>query len=262
MLQAILRRRRMTAPHPAPELLVPYALGAHDPATARHVEDCAICRAEVEALQEAGGLLRGTGVLDRRTETPECPDEFVIAEFVDGRLAPKGRAPVVAHLLTCARCRALVKAASDLAAHEVTPVGQAQRRRLRWTLPVGLAAAAVLVLLLLPRGHDDSLPGLREPTVTSTIAPSPITPAPGASVARVDSLVWSNVPGAERYRVRLYDREGSVLWSVETTDTSAALPDSLGLQLRVPYFWRIEAQAEWMRWTASDLVSFRITGRR
>jgi len=155
-----------------------------------------------------------------------------------------------------------VKAASDLAAHEVTPVGQAHRRRLRWTLPVGLAAAAVLVLLLLPRGHDDSLPGLREPTVTSTIAPSPITPAPGASVARVDSLVWSNVPGAERYRVRLYDREGSVLWSVETTDTSAALPDSLTLQLRVPYFWRIEAQAEWMRWTASDLVSFRITGRR
>jgi hypothetical protein len=164
--------------------------------------------------------------------------------------------------LTCARCRALVKAISDFAAHEVTPGGQAHRQRLRWALPVGLAAAAVLLLLLLPRGHDDSTPGLREPTLTSTIAPSPITPAPGASVARVDSLVWSNVPGAERYRVRLYDAQGSVLWTVETTDTSAALPDSLRLQPRLPYFWRVEAQAEWMRWTASDLVSFRINARR
>ena len=252
----------MTAPHPAPELLVPYALGADDPQIARHVADCPTCRIEIETLREAAGLLRGPGVLESHTETADCPDELLVADFVDGRLTPQNRAQVIEHLLTCARCRALVKATSDLAANEVTPVGQAHRQRLRWTLPVGLAAAAVLVLLLLPRGHDDSTPGLREPTLTSTIAPSPITPAPGASVARVDSLVWSSVPKAEQYRVRLYDGEGSVLWTLETPDTSAALPDSLRLQLRVPYFWRVEAQAEWLRWTASDLVSFRITARR
>jgi putative zinc finger protein len=252
----------MTAPHPAPELLVPYALGAHDPATARHVGNCAVCRNAIEELREAAGLLRGPSVFERRTETSDCPDEFIIADFVEGRLTPQSRAPIVAHLLTCARCRALVKATSDLAANEVTPVGQAHRRRLRWTLPVGLAAAAALVLLLLPRGRDASTPGLREPTVTSTIAPSPIAPAPGASVARVDSLVWSNVPGAERYRVRLYDGEGSVLWTVETADTLVALAGSVRLAPGVTYFWRVEAQAEWMRWTASDLVSFRITGRR
>jgi hypothetical protein len=252
----------MTAPHPAPELLVPYALGADDPATARHVKDCANCRTEVEALQEAGALLRGTEVLDPRAARSDCPDEFVIADFVEGRLTPQSRAPLVAHLLICARCRALVKAISDLAAHEVMPVGQGHRRRLRWTLPVGLAAAAVLMLLLLPRGHDDSTPGLREPALTSTIAPTPITPAPGASVARPDSLVWSSVPKAEKYRVRLYDSEGSVVWTLETHDTTAALPNSLRLQPRVEYFWRVEAQAEWMRWAASDLVSFRINPRR
>src|SRR5687768_7490249 len=107
MLETILRRRRMTAAHPAAETLVPYALGADDPATARHVADCATCRTEIEALQEAAGLLRGPGVLERRTETPDCPDELVIADFVDGRLTPKMRASVVAHLLTCSRCRAL-----------------------------------------------------------------------------------------------------------------------------------------------------------
>jgi hypothetical protein len=155
-----------------------------------------------------------------------------------------------------------VKAVSDLAANEVTPVRQTHRRGLRWTIPVSFAAAAVLALLLLPRGHDDATPGLREPTLTSTIAPTPMTPAPGASVPQVDSLVWSSVPKAERYRVRLYDSEGSVLWTLETPDTSAALPNSLRLQPRVAYFWRVEAQAEWMRWAASDLASFRISAPR
>jgi hypothetical protein len=62
--------------------------------------------------------------------------------------------------------------------------------------------------------------------------------------------------------LRLYDREGSTVWTVETGDTSVALPDSVRLQPRVPYFWRVEAQAEWMRWAASDLVSFQVVRPR
>jgi hypothetical protein len=261
MLGIILRKRRVM--HPAPELLVPYALGAEDLATGRHVETCPACRAEIEQLQEAAGLLRGPVVLERRTETPECLEEFGVADFIDGRLSPDTRASVVAHLLTCGRCRSLVNATIRFDAEPavIEPV-PARRRWRRWSVPVGLAAAAALAVLLLPRFRDESTPGLREPTVTSTIAPVPITPAPGASVARVDSLVWSSVPKAERYRVRLYDGEGSVLWTTETTDTSAALPDSLKLQPRVAYFWRVEAQAEWMRWATSDLVAFRIDARR
>jgi hypothetical protein len=262
MLEAILRRRRVTAPHPAPELLVPYALGAEDAATAQHVEGCVICRTEIEEVQQAAGLLRGPAVLERRTETPDCPDELVLADFVDGRLTPQNRAPVVAHLLTCARCRALVKATSDLATSAAGSTPQKRRVWQRWSLPVGLAAAAALVLFLVPRGGDDNpTPGLREPTVTSTIAPVPIAPV-GASVAHAQRFTWSSAPGAERYRVRLYDGEGSVLWSVETADTAAVLPDSVTLQQRVPYFWRVEAQAEWMRWAASDLASFRIDAPR
>ena len=259
MLRAILQRRRVTN-HPAPELLVPYALGGNDPATARHVEACAICRAEMDELQTAAGLLRGPKVLERQIETPDCLDEGVIADFVDGRLTSQDRASAVSHLITCARCRAVVKATSDLATNSADLIPQAKRRVYRWTLPAGLAAAAVLALLLLPRVGDS--PNLREPAVTSTVAPVPLTPAPGASVARVDRLVWSSVPGAERYRVRLYNGEGSVLWSVVTADTFATLPDSVRFQSRVPYFWRIEAEAEWMRWASSELASFQINKSR
>ncbi len=261
MLETILRKRRVTAPHPPPELLVPYALGADDPATARHVGDCAMCRNTIGELQEAAGLLRGTAVLERRIETPSCPDELVIADCVDGRLIPENRARVVGHLLICTRCRTLVTAASDLATSAAGFSPPARRRGYRWALPIGLAAAAAIVLLLLPRADDDSA-GLREPTVTSTIAPSPITPTPGASVARVDGLVWSSVPKAERYRVRLYDGEGSVLWTVETADTLVALADSVRLEPGATYFWRVEAQAEWMRWASSDLASFQINAHR
>ncbi len=247
--------------HPAPELLVPYALGGNDPATARHVAACAICRAEIDELQTAAGLLRGPKVLERQIETPDCLDEGVIADFVDGRLTSHDRASAVSHLITCARCRVAVKATSDLATNSAELAPQAKRRGYRWAVSAGLAAAAVLVLLLLPRGEDGDSPNLREPAVTSTVAPVPLTPAPGASVARVDRLVWSSVPGAERYRVRLYDSAGTV-WSVVTADTFATLPDSLRLQSRVPYFWRIEAEAEWMRWASSELASFQINEPR
>jgi anti-sigma factor ChrR (cupin superfamily) len=247
----------MTSTHPAPELLLPYALGAHDAATAQHVEGCPMCRSEIEHWQETAGLLRGTAVLERRTETPDCLDELVVADFVDGRLGADTRGPVVAHLLSCARCRALVTAASRLSAETTVTDQTPARRWRRWSM--GLAAAAALVLLLVPPGGDDSSPpGLREPTDTSIHAPQPITPR--GPVERVDRLLWASVTGVERYRVRLYNDEGDVLWTTETADTLVALPDSVGLSPLATYFWKVEAQTEWRRWVASDLVEFRLIG--
>ena len=262
----VLTGRRVTANHPAPELLVPYALGAQDAATAQHVEACPTCRSEIEQLQETAGLLRGDAVLDRRTETPDCLDELVVADFVDGRLDTGARGRVVAHLLSCARCRSVVKATSGLAA-ETTVTDQVPARRWRrWSIPLGLAAAAALVLLLLPGGDEDGAPPiLREPTNARnqqaaaqqrSTAPRPI--APRGPVARVDQLLWASVPGVERYRVRLYSEAGDVLWTTETTDTLIAATRIPALAPDTPYLWMVEAQTEWRRWTASELVEFRI----
>jgi hypothetical protein len=38
-----------------------------------------------------------------------------------------------------------------------------------------------------------------------------------------------------------------------------ALPESVVLSPRVTYFWKVEAQTEWRRWVASDLVEFQLT---
>lgn len=258
MLKAIARRR---VTHPAPEVLLTYALGVDDAATTRHVEACATCQTEIERLQEAAGLLRGSASFERRIETPDCLDELVVADFVEGQLDSEARASVVAHLLTCARCRALVKATAHLAAQPPARVEDRGRSWRRWTIPLGVAAAAALLLMLLPRrGDDGSTPGLREPPLTSTVAPAPI--APRASVARVEQFVWSSVPHAERYRLRLYDGEGTVSWHTETTDTFTVLPDSVALSPGVSYFWRVEAETEWRRWAASDLVEFQLATPR
>jgi len=255
MRRFLLLRGRVT--HPVPELLIPHALGVGDPATARHVEGCVACRAEVARFKDAAGLLRGSVSLERRTETDGCLDELTLADFVEGRLGPETRGPAVAHLLTCARCRSVVKATGRVAADTtVTDQTPAPRWR-RWSIPLGLAAAAALVLLLLPHGGSDgSSPGLREPPDTNNHAPLLI--APRGSVARVDRLLWASVPGIERYRVRLYNDEGDVLWTTETTDTLIAAPRIPALAPGTPYFWMVEAQTEWQRWTASDLVEFRI----
>lgn len=257
MLGTLLRKRRVT--HPAPDVLVPFALGADDSVTADHVARCETCRTEVEALQEASGSLRASTVFDRRIETPTCPDELVIADFVEGRLVAEARAHVVVHLLTCARCRGLVKATAAIAASVPTSTEKHDRRWHRWAIPLGAAAAAAFIILLLPRQDDGTAPNLREPALTHTIAPTPIHPR--ASVEHVKRLVWSSVPHAERYRARLYDDQGTVLWQVETTDTAAALPAGVPLAPG-SYFWRVEAETEWQRWAASDLIPFTIAAPR
>lgn len=252
---------------PLPDSLLSHALGVDEPAIARHVEGCSACRAEIAQLREAAEALRGQALMEGGTATPDCLDELAIADFVEGRFSAEARAPVVEHLLTCAHCRSAVRATgrllSDAAVAAELPRSfrsAADRRWRRWSVPLGVAAAATVVLFLWPGVDDDndSMLRLREPTITTTVAPLPI--APRGSVARVDRLAWSSVPGAEQYRLRLYDDEGSALWMVETPDTVVALPDSVLLSSGAMYFWRVEAQTEWRRWAASDLVEFRLLG--
>jgi hypothetical protein len=250
---------------PAPESLVPHALGEEDPIITRHVEACPACQAELARLQEAAGLLRIERSFLRRTETPDCLEESAIADFVEGRLRQEARAPLVAHLLTCANCRSRVQATGSLLADSAVtgeiPKAIDHRWR-RWSLPVGIAAAAAILLLVWPRSteHTDLAPGLRDSTPTIIDAPVPI--APRASVTRVDRFLWFGVPGVDRYRLRLYDNEGALVWTAETAETVAAQPDSIVLAAPGTYFWKIEAQVEWQRWAASDLVEFRLTAPR
>jgi hypothetical protein len=64
------------------------------------------------------------------------------------------------------------------------------------------------------------------------------------------------VPRADRYELTLFDHEGSILWEAQTPDTAALAPESIGLAPGTSYFWKVEAQVDFGRWSESDLVEF------
>jgi hypothetical protein len=79
-------------------------------------------------------------------------------------------------------------------------------------------------------------------------------------VAEARVLRWSAVPGADRYRVNLFDSRGLSLYEAEFTDTVAALPDSIALIAGRAYLWSVDARIGWDRWSSSPLTTFSVIG--
>jgi hypothetical protein len=175
-----------------------------------------------------------------------------IAAYVDGIAVGDARVAIQAHLAACAECRAEVA--------EVLPIVRAlpRARRVRRQIWIPAAAAAGLVLLWAgPRVlREPAVEEHREEAVTMTVSPRAV--APIGAVDAVTVLVWSALPSADRYRARLFDSDGTVIWEHETGDTVAALPRSVTLRARLPYFWKVEAHTGFDRWAASDLIEFMV----
>jgi hypothetical protein len=71
------------------------------------------------------------------------------------------------------------------------------------------------------------------------------------------------VPRADRYRITVFARDGTVIWEAQTRDTVIALPE---LVRRTPIdtiLWRVQAHVGWEdRWAASDLAVLTMSGAR
>jgi hypothetical protein len=173
-----------------------------------------------------------------------------VAAYLDGALPPSDQSRVEAHLAACDMCRTEVT--------EVAGLLRARPRRQAWYVPIGVAAAAAVALLLVwPRPGEQPVvsPGYREPVVTATVAPVVVAPR-GVIIGTAPRLIWTGVPGAYCYRLAVFDGTGTVLWETQMSDTSAVLPESIRLREGASYYWKVEAQTGWNRWVASDLVPF------
>jgi hypothetical protein len=146
---------------------------------------------------------------------------------------------------------------ADDAVADAAAEGHARRPARRWSVSLGLAAAAALVLVLVwPQGVDNDRGAHRDPTLATGAAPTLV--APVGAVAAPDALQWHAVAGANRYRVSVFDAQGGVLYETQLADTAAILPDSVVFAPGQPYLWKVEARTGWNRWTASPLVEFRV----
>jgi thioredoxin-like negative regulator of GroEL len=118
-------------------------------------------------------LANAPSALERWSDGAECPSEHVLAAFAEGRLEAGKEAQVRGHLSRCGACVGDVRAALDelaaIAAETARDAGSAARRGLRlveptrgprrpvwpvWPVWIGLAAAAVLLVVFGPRLLD------------------------------------------------------------------------------------------------------------
>ena len=97
--------------------------------------------------------------------------------------------------------------------------------------------------------------------MTTTVAPTLIAPI-GVTQA-TDSFTWTSVPKADRYRLTLFDRAGTMLWQAEGSDTAMAAPRSVVIGESATLLWKVEARTGWDRWVESELIEFsRATAKR
>lgn len=189
----------------------------------------------------------------------EAPDDHLAPEqsagYLDGVLTREERAVVEAHLAVCSECRDEV-----VALRPVVQRRDPRRSALRAVAVAGAAAAAVVLLLLPNRvsGPEQSTHRDRQ----DDVAPAVVPRAPAGEGLRPALLAWSPLAQASRYRVQVFDAEGSVLFRAEAADSALGLPDSVPLSPGRPYFWKVEADTGWDRWVSSGLVEFSIAPAR
>ena len=196
-----------------------------------------------------------------------CLDDLVVANIVAARNAEL-EPHVAQHLAECADCRANVAGAlaalrsPDIAREIARLEAKHSQQGGRWTRIAALAAvlAAVALFPQLLRSRSDAAPDapdqLRDPHAGITMTSPPVILSPKGSIARVQVLAWTNVSGATRYDVTVYDKEGGVVWTAETTDTTVALPARVVLTQGNVYLWKVAAHTSLNRSTESELVEF------
>jgi len=211
----------------------------------------------LDALRDALGATPAP-----EARTPDCLDDDTVAALAAGTIDAAARLHALSHLATCPRCRhavaSVARALADPAVAREVAVAERGGRRLRYGVALS-AAAGVLLLLVGPRLLDLGRPVHRAPPPTGAV---PVPASPVGVVADADTLRWVAVPGADRYRVTVFDAPGAVLYETQLADTVAVLPDSLVLVPGRPYLWKVAARTGWDRWSPSELVEFSLAPPR
>jgi len=212
---------------------------------------------------------------------PDCPDEHVIAGYVDGQLDSPAAVELERHLADCSHCLDLVALlsreheadATTLSAdlHGSSPAAVVMARQRRWNRVQKWAVAAVLVLavpvlLQLDRSPDQAADGQQAlPSATTRmVAPADrglqvLSPSPGSSVDRAQlAFSWTEVPGSPYYDLRVVTDEGDIVAQQRVSGTAWEPPAALRLEAGKEYFVLVEAYPSGDKAITSHHVPFRV----
>lgn len=184
-----------------------------------------------------------------------------VAAYLDGAIGDADRERIERHAAECDVCRREIA--------EVTVALRQERKTPSWRIWVPAAAAAVVAVLLVqpfgPGTGPDGTSRLRGPAgipdregavAIRIIAPSAESVVASGQVA----FIWQAAGAGTSYQLTLTDDEGSVLWTLATTDTVAQLPDTIELDLASRYHWYVDAMLDDGQSRSSGVHSF-TTGR-
>ncbi len=252
-------------------------LAAPDQAqVAAHIDSCPRCVEDVTSLRRTAELLAAREGAAQPQGDAACLDEAELAAWVDGALDPEAEASALSHLARCARCRrAAASLVRTLRSDRVAPAvrelekgsirerGAGPLRKLPPRYRVGAVVAAIAavlagVLFLRPTDLEFEETPAHRATIPGAISlPQPI--APLGELEAVDAFTWSPVSGADRYRLTVFDDEGTVVWEAETEETRLAAPATVQFETGAQFFWKVVARVGFDRWVDSELVTFTIS---
>jgi anti-sigma factor RsiW len=234
--------------------------------------------------QSLTGLLR-EGLGDDPKRTDACPDENVLAEYVEGVLPGTEREPLEHHLADCARCLALVgllvrsaepgepRTAPERAAGRTLTTNAlptAGPHRSWWRSGRGLAAAAsvliavaAVVRLAGPFDRPDATATQARITrgeAAAHPALQVLDPAPGAvlDVAQF-SVRWTPVPDGREYDVRIVSDSGDVVGTAHVETTEWRPGETTALEPGRDYYVVVVARLPDGRTLSSEHVPFRVS---
>jgi hypothetical protein len=242
-----------------------------------HINSCHPCAEDMASLRRMAELL---AVGDRGGEEEAavaCLDEAELGVWVEGTLDSAARARALSHVAECSRCRrAATSLIETLRSESVTQAvkeleqgnfreraGTGGLRRLPRRYRVGAVAAAIAavvagVVFLRPTDLEiGEAPTHREALPGAISLPQPI--APLGELEAVEAFAWSPVSGADRYRLTVFDDEGTVIWETETEEPRLAPPTSVLFETGAQFFWKVVARVGFDRWVDSELVTFTIS---
>jgi hypothetical protein len=252
--------------------LVAMAFDAGTPGsvTLQHIAECDGCEDRLVRLLHAAHAM--TVAAAASVPDDRCLTDGQLAELAQSEASPDQA--VLSHVATCAGCSSMLASLLRLLddPHVRADVQQAERRyaasrrrtAVRATAGAAtLAAALVAGLILRPDAMPDRavVPDAtlhRQSVSTTEIVPRIIAPAMPNTVP--DTLRWTSVPFADRYRVLMFDRDGALTWEAQTRDTAIALPQRLRTEAAA-YLWKVEARTDWNRWVASEWAELAIPPR-
>ncbi|CAN5829535.1 hypothetical protein BH18ACI5_BH18ACI5_19360 [soil metagenome] len=153
---------------------------------------------------------------EQRQALDDCLDAEMLAAWSDGALTPAERAVAEAHAAGCDRCLAMLGAMAQSA----PPPSTAERAgwfSIRWLVPLGAAAVALIALVVVQRTPNESVPVTPPPAAVAVDEARGETPAakrdrgaaPRAAADSFQDRVSSRDQGEEQKEKQLQARRAN-----------------------------------------------------